>query len=277
MLGDCLERMKEIPDGIVDAIISDIPYGISFAEWDVLHKNTNSALLGESPAQAKSALFKSRGKPLNGWSEADKNIGKEFQEWCKAWLLECKRVLKPASPLLIMCGRQLQHHFTIAAEDCGLVYKDYIVWDKVAAPFRAQRVKCVLDKRNIAYEGNDRLGNLAPLHEPIVYLFKPYKQDGTVTDCFIENKLGCFDANILTSNIIRVSSKVIEKQHETQKPIELFEQLIQLVTKENHFILDPFMGSGTTGVACANTNRNFIGIEMDENYFNIAKERIEKV
>ena len=51
MLGDCLERMKEIPDGSVDAVISDIPFGISFSEWDVLHKNTNSSLLGTSPAQ----------------------------------------------------------------------------------------------------------------------------------------------------------------------------------------------------------------------------------
>ena len=65
MLGDCLERMKEIEDGSVDAVISDIPYGISFSSWDVLHENTNSALLGQSPAQKVSGLFKSRGKPLN--------------------------------------------------------------------------------------------------------------------------------------------------------------------------------------------------------------------
>ena len=276
MLGDCLERMKEIPDGSVDALISDIPYGINFASWDVLHNNSNSALLGRSPAQENSKLFKTRGKPLNGWSEEDKNIGKEFREWCEVWLKECYRMLKPASPLLIMCGRQLQHHFTIAAEDSGFVYKDYIVWDKVSAPFKAQRVKCVLDKREVAYNGNDRLGNLAPMHEPIVYLFKPYKQGTTVTDCFVENKIGCFDADILTSNILRISSKVSKKQHETQKPVELFEVLVKLVTKEGHKVIDPFMGSGTTGVACVNTNRNFIGIEKDEKYFKIAEERISK-
>ena len=87
--------------------------------------------------------------------------------------------------------------------------------------------------------------------------------------------MGCFDADILTSNTLRVSSKVPEKKHETQKPVELFEVLVNLVTKENHTILDPFMGSGTTGVACVNTGRNFIGIEMDENYFNIAKDRMQ--
>ena len=277
MLGDCLERMKEIPDGSVDAVISDMPYGISFASWDVLHGNNNSALLGSSPAQESSKLFKTRGKPLNGWSAADKSIGNEFRDWCKNWIGECYRVLKPASPLLLMCGRQMQHHLTIAAEESGLIYKDYIVWDKVSAPFRAQRVKCVLDKREIEYQGNDRLGNLAPLHEPVVYLFKPYKQGTTVTDCFIENKVGCFDADVLTNNILRLSSKISVKQHETQKPVGLFEVLVKLVTKENHIILDPFMGSGTTGVACKNLNRKFIGIEKDETYFKIAQDRIAAI
>lgn len=64
--------------------------------------------------------------------------------------------------------------------------------------------------------------------------------------------------------------------HPTQKPYEVMNYLIKTYTKENDIILDCFMGSGSTGVACINTNRNFIGIELDENYFNIAKERIEK-
>lgn len=65
-------------------------------------------------------------------------------------------------------------------------------------------------------------------------------------------------------------------KHPTIKPLEIIENLIINSSQENDTILDCFMGSGTTGVACLNTNRNFIGIELDENYFNIAKERIEK-
>ena len=72
MFGDCLERMKEIPDGSVDMILSDIPYGIDFDQWDITHKNTNSALLGQSPQNIKSNVFKRRGKPLNGWSQEDR-------------------------------------------------------------------------------------------------------------------------------------------------------------------------------------------------------------
>lgn len=62
--------------------------------------------------------------------------------------------------------------------------------------------------------------------------------------------------------------------HPAEKPVELLERFIKVSSKENDIVLDPFMGSGSTGVACINTNRNFIGIELDEKYFNIAKERI---
>ena len=64
--------------------------------------------------------------------------------------------------------------------------------------------------------------------------------------------------------------------HPTQKPLELMEYLIKTYTNENEIVLDFTMGSGTTGVACVNTNRKFIGIELDDNYFDIAKNRIEK-
>jgi len=68
-----------------------------------------------------------------------------------------------------------------------------------------------------------------------------------------------------------------DKQHSTQKPIELLEYLIKTYTNENELVLDFTMGSGTTGVACKNTNRNFIGIELDENYYKIANERINQI
>lgn len=66
------------------------------------------------------------------------------------------------------------------------------------------------------------------------------------------------------------------KNHPVQKPVEIISQFVELSSKDKGLILDPFMGSGTTGVACLNTNRRFIGIELDENYFNVAKNRIEE-
>ncbi len=86
--------------------------------------------------------------------------------------------------------------------------------------------------------------------------------------------------NCGTSDILEVPNKKTKVDgkniHDTEKPVKLMEILIANSSKENEIILDPFMGSGSTGVACKNLNRQFIGIELDENYFKIAKERIEE-
>ena len=86
-----------------------------------------------------------------------------------------------------------------------------------------------------------------------------------------------FDNNGLAypRTVISFGNSNHKSVHPTQKPVELMEYLIKTYTNEGNTVLDNVMGSGTTGIACVNTNRNFIGIELDENYFNIAKERIE--
>ena len=107
-----------------------------------------------------------------------------------------------------MCGRQNQHRFTCAAEDSGFIFKDVLTWNKGKAPFRAQKVSNIYAQRglDIDYEGDWRLGNLSPYCEPIVYMFKPYKVGTTVTDQFIENKLGCFNADL--QEVIEIFSDV---------------------------------------------------------------------
>ena len=130
----------------------------------------------------------------------------------------------------------------------------------------------IVDKKYLNY----RLGNLAPMYEPIIFAMKSYKK--TLTDCVIENDIGGFnDINgKIPSNIIECDVNKDNLYHETEKPIELIEYLIKLFSiNENHVILDFTMGSGTTGVACKNLNRSFIGIELNKKYFKIAKTRIE--
>ena len=78
-LGDSIQLIKGVDTESVHLILSDIPYGINYDKWDVLHNNTNSALLGKSPAQKKcGSIFRTRGKPLNGWAQSDKNIPIEY-------------------------------------------------------------------------------------------------------------------------------------------------------------------------------------------------------
>jgi DNA modification methylase len=96
------------------------------------------------------------------------------------------------------------------------------------------------------------------------------------------------DGELIYTNFTKPVKKIVFKQqgfitdskdrrvHPTQKPSELMQILIENYTNENDIILDCFMGSGSTGVACMNTGRKFIGIELDNNYFNIAKQRIEE-
>lgn len=151
------------------------------------------------------------------------------------------------------------------------------MWDKKKAPFRAQNINKVLEARGSpAVEGEYRLGCPAPVAEPIVWLFKPYKVGGTITDIFLETGLGCFESSELKENIISLSSSVKDKKHETEKPVHLMELLVKTFSKRGHVVLDMFMGSGSTGVACLNLGRQFIGIELDEAYFETSKERVLK-
>ena len=267
-------------------ILSDIPYGISFDEWDVLHNNTNSALLGSSPAQEKSGkVFKTRGKPLNGWSEADKKIPQEYYDWCSKWASEWLRVLKPCGSVFIFAGRRLAHRCISAMEDAGFIYKDMIAWEKETALHRAQRVSCIFDRRNDAENSNKwkgwKVGNLRPLFEPILWFMKPYKQGKTLVDNIIENEVGAYnyidwnEYNSLTANIIKVASNSDDHgKHPTQKPVALMEALIKLTTTENQIVLDPFCGSGSTLVAAKNLNRQYIGIEINEEYCKTAEQRL---
>lgn len=280
ILGDCLEILSKLESESVHAIISDVPYGISFDEWDVIHNNSNSAL-GKDNSLEKQAngVFKKRGKPLNGWSKADKEISKEYYEWCIKWGKEWYRVAKEGSSVLVFAGRRYAPRCVCALEDVGFIFKDMIAWEKPSAMFKAQHVSCIFNRRgdteNVDKWKDWRVGNLRPLFEPILWFEKPYPIGSTLTDNIIKNEVGGFNDKILQTNIIKTTNKVQNKVHPTQKDVELMETLIKLVTTEGQIVLDSFMGSGTTGVACKNTNRRFIGIEKEEKYYNIAKERIE--
>ncbi|WYW08035.1 site-specific DNA-methyltransferase [Fusobacterium nucleatum] len=292
--GDSIIELNNIESASVHAIISDIPYGIGYDDWDILHNNTNSAYGGASSNQLKlGALFKRRGKPLNGWSEADKKIPLEYQEWCKKWVDNWYRVLKPGASCFIFAGRRFAHRCIVAMEDAGFTFKDMLSWEKTKAPQRAQRVSAVFERRE-DYENAKkwegwRLANLKPLFEPILWFQKPYILGGTITDNILEYGVGAwnekalkkdtlFEDNIGLSNILRVEyNKNDTGLHETQKPLKLIEILIELVTLEGQVILDPFVGSGTVCVAAKKLNRQYLGIEINPEYVRIANERLDKI
>lgn len=282
--GDSIQLIKQIESDSIHIILSDIPYGISKETWDVLHSNTNSALLGSSPAQKQSSIFKTRGKPLNGWSDADKQIPYEYYTWCKSWSDDWFRVMKPCGSVFIFAGRRFAHRCICAMEDSGFILKDIIAWIKNKAPHRAQAVSSVFERQQECELANKwqgwKLGNLRPIYEPILWFVKPYKVGTTITNNIELNELGAYKESAfdIPNNLIKVSNnKNDTKFHPTQKPLILMQKLIELVTIENQIVLDPFAGSGTTLLAAKNLNRQYIGIEQEEKYCQTAKQRLEKI
>lgn len=283
--GDCREHLPSLDDASLDLFLSDIPYGISQADWDILHKNTNSALLGSSPAQSGKSGFKRRGKPINGWARSDRKMGQEYQAWCKDWSSAIFPKMKMGAFLFVFGARRTVHHVINAFEESGFLIKDMLVWKKPVAHHRAQRVSVVLEKRGLQEEARRwdgwRLGNLAPIWEPIAWFMKPYKIGGTITDNLLENEVGamhiedCLVDGLSPGNILEFGFAKNELRiHEAQKPRQLIEFLIKLTTRTNQIVCDPFMGSGTTAVAAKKLNRQFIGFESNQIFYEKSLERL---
>lgn len=284
--GDSIELIKKIDSETVHLILSDIPYGIGIDNWDVLHSNTNTAFLGASPAQEKAgAVFKKRGKPLNGWSEADKLIPKQYYDWVSTWASEWYRILKPGASAFVFAGRRLAHRAICAFEDIGFTYKDMIAWEKERAPHRAQRISIVFERRNdlgsAAKWTGWKVGNLRPTFEPILWFTKPYRIGSTIADNIIKNGVGAYNEKALTNylqktdNLFKVQSRKRDVGlHPTQKPLILMKLLIELTTIKGQIVVDPFCGSGTTLVAALELGRKYIGIDQSEGYCKIAESRI---
>lgn len=282
--GDGEAIVRAIPADSVHLILSDIPYGIGLADWDVLHANTNSAYLGQSPAQARAgAVFKRRGKPINGWSTADDSIPRQYYDFCARWAGAWLRALLPGGSALVFAGRRLAARCVVALEDAGFRVRDLLGWVRPEAAHRAQRVRAVFDRRGDAEQAARwdgwRLGNLRPVFEPIIWAFKPYKS--TIADNLIEHGVGAYDEAALrryfgsVDNVLSCGFAPGEAGlHPAQKPQRLFEGLIALTTRPGQLVLDPFAGSGTAAVAARALGRRYLAIERDPDLCALIAKRL---
>jgi site-specific DNA-methyltransferase (adenine-specific) len=159
------------------------------------------------------------------------------------FLYDAFKVLKDDGCILVFCRWDTQEAFKHALEWAGFTVKSQIIWDR-------------------EHHGmGDLSGSPSPCHDVIWFAVKgkyklPYKRPKDV----VRSK--------------RLSGEQLT--HPNEKPVDLMEQLITSYAKEGEVVLDPFMGSGTTAIACINTGRNFIGFEIDKHYCDIANERIQK-
>jgi site-specific DNA-methyltransferase (adenine-specific) len=284
--GDGIQHVAALPDESVHLFLSDIPYGIGTEDWDVLHGNTNSAYLGTSPAQRQAGnVFKKRGKPINGWSEADRRIPLEYGEWCSTWAAGWLRALKPGGSAVIFAGRRFSHRCVVALEDAGFSYKDTLAWIRPQAVHRAQRISVVYERRgdteSAAQWRGWRVGNLRPIFEPVLWFTKPYKIGTTIADNVLRHGVGAFNEPAFAGyagrpdNVLRVGFETGEGGlHPAQKPVRLMSALIELTTRVGQVVVDPFAGSGSTLVAAKAVGRRYIGYELDARYLEVAEERL---
>lgn len=232
MHGDCLELMATIPDGSVDMVLCDLPYGTTRNKWD-------SVIPFE---------------PL----------------WEQYW-----RVLKK-NGAVVLTGAQPFTSALVMSQPKAFKYQ--WVWEKSQAvghlnawnqPMRKHEDICVFYRKQPTY--NPQITDKPAENQ------RPQTKRTKPTDNYGVHGLDVFRCSpdkSMPASVLKIpnAQKTI---HPTQKPVALMEYLIRTYTNEGETVLDNCMGSGTTGVACINTCRNFIGMERDEKYFAIAKERLD--
>jgi site-specific DNA-methyltransferase (adenine-specific) len=234
MKGDCLERMKEIESGSVDMILTDPPFGITQNEWDSIIPFTSM--------------------------------------WVELW-----RILKPNGAVVICTSQPFTSSLIMSQHKH---YKYEWVWIKNLKTGN-------LNARKMPMGGHETLQVF--YRKPPTY--NPQKRKrvsevksgnkfnskttnyGKQNDTYIDRQGDFISPDTVLLNIKCVHNSS-GKLHPTQKPVELMEYMIKTYTNECETVLDFTAGSFTTGVACKNLNRKFIGIEMDDKYFEIGKNRI---
>jgi DNA modification methylase len=243
--GDCLELMKDIPDGSIDLILTDPPYGTTACKWD-------SVIPFEPMWKQLNRIIKDNGIILLF-------SGEPFTSF-----LICSNI--EIFKYKLVRDREIGSGFLNSKKRPLTRFEDICFFSK-----------CTLGNSTYNYIlENKELKNIRPLGNRKPQKENAYgKTNGQYSKDYDRTKK-------YPTDLIKVNSKQKEcnsrnRVHPTQKPVELLEYLIKTYTLEGETVLDFTMGSGSTGVACINTSRKFIGIEKDSNYFNIAKERIKKI
>ena len=227
---DCLEGMKRIPDGSVDMILCDLPYGTTACKWDSV------------------IPFEPMWEQLN-------------------------RIIKPNGAICLFGSEP----FSSALRMSNIKnFKYDWIWDKKKAANYVLAKKQPLKTHEMISVFNSRI------YIPQKKKGKFRKKGGYVVDrevAIAQNPTVCYNDEYYPKSILvdfTTANNKNSRLHPTQKPVDLLEYLIRTYTNEGETVLDFTMGSGSTGVACINTNRNYIGFELDKHYCDIANERIQK-
>lgn len=237
---DCLEKMKDIKDKSIDMILCDLPYGTTACKWD-------KVIPFEPLWEQYNRIIKENGAIVLFGSEpfASKLRLSNLKNYKYDWVW----VKEKGSNIANSHKQPLRK-----SENICVFYKKQPFYDykgeKLEKPYSNQLPINV-------WSGNSTLAHTNNLTENGERVYKTYTHK-------------------CKHNILSFPRQTKGNLHPTQKPVALLEYLIKTYTNEGETVLDNCMGSGSTGVACKNTNRNFIGIELDKNYFEIASKRLNE-
>ena len=281
---DCRRGIKNIPDNFVDFIMTDPPYFIDGMDDGWNDKNLKSKA-------AKSGVV--GGLPVG--MKFDRAQGENLQEFLEPLCREFIRILKPGGFCVVFSQGRLYHRTAMALDLSGFEIRDMLGWkyEGQAKAFsqnhfiRKDKMMSENEKQKLIEELDGlKTPQLKPQLEPMVLAQKP--KDGTFVENWKKYQVGLVNMKesldgMFPGTIMEVPKQVrrnetAEKiEHITVKPVRLIAHLIKLFTQPGHTVLDPFLGSGSHGVAALETNRQFIGFEIEKKYFEIASRRIESV
>ena len=244
ILGDAIEKLKKLPSKSIDLVFADPPYNL----------------------QLQKTLYRNNGKKFEGvedeWDKF-KNF-EEYDNFCFKWLKECRRVLKDNGSIWVIGSFQNIFRVGKIIQDLEFWILNDIIWSKTNP---------VPNFRGTRFNNS---------HETLIWASKAknskYTFNYKTMKCFQDDKQMRSEWHIpLVNGKMRIRDENGNKAHSTQKPNALLYRIILSTTRANDIVLDPFMGSGTTGAIAKILQRNFIGIEREEKYVKIAKARIEKI
>ena len=239
--GDCLIEMAKLPDKSIDLILTDPPYGTTACKWDTVIPLDKMWIQLKRIIKDNGAIVLFGSEPFSSYLRIS-NINNFKYDWI--WVKS-----HPTGFLNAWC-QPLR-----STENVSVFYKNQSIYNPLIEnkPQKDIRIETGSIRNKTDNYGSYEVGNI---------------KNKTIPD----NKR--MPRNLLYFN--GANSASLDKYHPTQKPVKLMEYLIKTYTNEKETVLDFTMGSGTTGVACKQLNRDFIGIELDEKYFKIAENRIKK-
>ena len=307
--GDCLELMKNIPEGSVDLVLTDPPYGTmknapidswvnrgEKAEWDtaidpvkifeqisrILRQNGKAILFSQEPYTSRLITSAIPSLPFSYRAIWYKNVSGNSLMAKSAMVSRFEDICIFSKLGHDYCGENpLREYFKLVLDFIGA--KSCKEINTKLGHRRAEHCFYVTGKEN----GSTQFSLCTEqTYQELIYVFGidkmqgfvPYSELRKVQDGYTAKYAAVFNlwqGGKSKSNVLEYK-KDNDGYHPTQKPVALLEDLIQTYSNEGNTVLDFTMGSGSTGVACVNTNRRFIGIELDDGYFEIAKKRIEE-